>query len=333
MTDAPNKGVHPLITVIIRSKARATLPDALASVARQTHPNLEVVIIDATGGRHPGVADRCGPFPVRLIPADAPLNRPQAANRGLDHASGEWLIFLDDDDFFDPPHVASLLATAQRSGRRVAYSGTRVLDAQGRVVWQLNHPYARLALFEHNYIQMGAALFYRSLVELGCRFDENMLLYQDWDFWLQLAKHGDFAHSNVVTNNWRAYSGQSGAGTGPNADVALQTRFTRRLREKWGGARDRLVVFLGKAGRHAQWLLSHRRAQDAVRLLSVAITLAPEDPGLLNLLGIAFFQAGQLGEAWKVLMKAQQLLPDNESVRRNLELVERKRFGTSAEID
>jgi glycosyltransferase involved in cell wall biosynthesis len=316
-------GERRLVTVIVRSQGRATLAGALASVAAQTYPDIEILVVDATGGRHPPLADRCGTLPLRMVATGHSLNRPQAANCGLDHARGDWLNFLDDDDYFDSTHIESLLTTAIERKRNVAYSGTRVLDHRDQVVSELNEPYARLRLFERNYIQMSAALFHRNLLDLGCRFDEDMLLFQDWDFWLQLAMHGDFAHTSTTTTNWRAHSGASGAGAGPNADPELQARFSRRLREKWAGARDRLVAFLGNVSRHANWLLMRRRSQRAVRWLTLALALFPDDPGLLNLLGIAFFHAGHFKEARLALRKAHLMLPDNGPIRRNLALAER----------
>jgi Flp pilus assembly protein TadD len=57
--------------------------------------------------------------------------------------------------------------------------------------------------------------------------------------------------------------------------------------------------------------------------LTVALVLAPDDPSLLNLLGIAFFHTGHLVDAWRCLAKAHQLLPDNAAIERNLALVGR----------
>ncbi|MDY0330463.1 MAG: glycosyltransferase family A protein [Thiomonas sp.] len=44
-------------------------------------------------------------MPVRLISQGNPLLRSAAANVGLDAAYGGYLIFLDDDDLFEPTHI------------------------------------------------------------------------------------------------------------------------------------------------------------------------------------------------------------------------------------
>ena len=107
--DAP-----PLISIIIRSMDRPTLQRALDAVHAQTHPNIEVLVINARGGQHSslGEANRSG-LQLRLINQDGPpLQRSDAANAGLDAVQGSFFAFLDDDDSLDPDHLTSLLNLA-----------------------------------------------------------------------------------------------------------------------------------------------------------------------------------------------------------------------------
>jgi len=52
----------PLVSIIIRSMDRPTLSDALDSVALQTYPNIEVIIVNAKGTSHQTVDEWCGHF-------------------------------------------------------------------------------------------------------------------------------------------------------------------------------------------------------------------------------------------------------------------------------
>ena len=122
----------PLVSVIIRSMDRPTLSDALDSVALQTYPNIEVVVVDAKGENHRKISKWCGRFPLRIFSAGSRLKRSLAANFGLDSASGEYFIFLDDDDLFDPDHIANLVETLKNSKNcSVAYAGVRVENETG----------------------------------------------------------------------------------------------------------------------------------------------------------------------------------------------------------
>lgn len=226
----------PRISIIIRTTGRAELAQAVESVCMQTlaatRHALEIVLVNAANTALPSF-DLQG-IVMREARAGRRLNRPEAANVGLDAATGDYVCFLDDDDWFHPDHLQSLmdLLTA-RADARVAYSGVLLVHADGRPYARLNRPFDRDALLRGNYIQMGAALFERSLLDEGARFDETLLNFQDWDFWLQLAELTDFVHSGQVTLSWRALSGGSGSGMGPNADHALQAAYTQRVQQKW----------------------------------------------------------------------------------------------------
>ena len=87
-----------LVSVLVRSMDRASLPEALASVAAQSYDSIEVVLINAKKGEHSNVGTWCGRFPLRLINSEVGLTRVAAANTGLEHAQGTYLMFLDDDD-------------------------------------------------------------------------------------------------------------------------------------------------------------------------------------------------------------------------------------------
>lgn len=237
------------ISVIIRTLARPELDEALESVAAQTLPAAEVLLVNAGAqSLQPALTRWQKRLPVREVRAAQPLNRPQAANVGLLAATSPWLCFLDDDDLYHSGHLETLAATLQHNPQaRVAYSGFLMLGQDDRPYARLNRPFDHAALLRGNYIQMGAALFARSLVNEGARFDESLLNYQDWDFWLQLAERTDFAHSGEVTLSWRACRGASGSGMGQNADLALQARYTGLVQAKWARALKGLQA-LNRAG-------------------------------------------------------------------------------------
>ncbi|HCI88400.1 MAG TPA: hypothetical protein DHV53_07095, partial [Gammaproteobacteria bacterium] len=72
------------------------------------------------------------PFPIKLISGGAKLARAEAANAGLDASDGNFLLFLDDDDWIAPEHIISLLSTLEANPQDgAAYSSTRKVSAIG----------------------------------------------------------------------------------------------------------------------------------------------------------------------------------------------------------
>ncbi|WP_292994988.1 rhamnan synthesis F family protein [Nitrosomonas sp.] len=225
----------PLVSIIIRSMDRPTLSDALDSIALQTYPNIEVVLVNAKGGDHREIGGWCGRFPIRITTNHESLNRSKAANIGLNAAQGNYLIFLDDDDLFYPEHIAALVASLQNhSNIQCAYSGVRVeyyVDQQLQTVTAFNEPYNQHRLWGRNFIPIHAMLFKQSLVTKDhCRFDENLKVFEDWDFWIQLTQHSEILHVDKITAIYRNY-GHSGLGLKQDENFLRESR--SKVYEKW----------------------------------------------------------------------------------------------------
>ena len=223
---------HPLCSVVIRTLGRHELNEALSSVAKQRYSNLEVVVVDATGDGGPDLSRRCGPFPLRIVSFGAPLLRAAAANAGLDAARGDYLIFLDEDDWFEPEHISELVnALTSNAGAQAAYAGVLHTRARGSDESSLlNDPFDPVRLRCHNYIPIHAVLFSRSLLDQGCRVDESLEVYEDWDLWLQMSRLTSFIHVRRVTAGYRA-GGNSGASWG--VDPTAVQQYQERLVAKW----------------------------------------------------------------------------------------------------
>ena len=222
----------PLVSVIIRSMDRPTLDEALDSVALQTWPNIEVVLVNAKGPNHRPMPATWGRLPLRVIGGEAPLQRSRAANLGLDAARGEYLMFLDDDDWFEADHVAKLVDALQREPQRgVAYGGVRCVNVERQPLPEVfDTPFNTMQLMAGNFIPMHAALFSRTVLASGCRLDESLEVYEDWDFWIQLSRHGAFLH---VPGTRAVYRIGNFSGFGVNADPAIAQAAADRLYRKW----------------------------------------------------------------------------------------------------
>jgi glycosyltransferase involved in cell wall biosynthesis len=222
----------PLVSVLIRTTGRSLLMRALAATTAQTHRPLEIVLVNA-GGKPLSLLNAPPDVPVRIVEG-GPYDRPRAANAALEHAQGEWLVFLDEDDAFAPTHVETLLAALARSpGARVAYSGTAVVEPDGKARMVIGADFNRLHLFIGNYMTIGAPLFSRALVAEGVRFDERLGCFEDWDFIIQLAQRTHFVYTGLPTYLWFAYAGQSGAGMGDNKREAATRPFHDIVVAKW----------------------------------------------------------------------------------------------------
>lgn len=255
----------PLVSIICRSMGRPELEEALASAAGQTHPRLEIILVDAAARGEAAYRQVCADERVALVLPESPLSRPSAANAGLERARGEYLLFLDEDDWLAPDHVENLLSCLTgEQGVRAAYSSTRKTDVSGKATLEtFQQPYDRLLLMRDNYIPIHSMLFARGPVDDGCRFDADFDIFEDWDFWLQLSEHTDFHHLDRCTAFYRSGGESQTAGLDDHlqrfdsdhelgkARAAIYDKWLQR----WNG--DQLNRLLGSGQR--EWEKSVKR--------------------------------------------------------------------------
>ena len=221
----------PLVSVMVRSMDRAMLQDALDSVALQSYANVEVVVVNAKGGTHSDLGATCGRFPLRLVHGVGPLRRAAAANLAMQSARGQYLIFLDDDDFFLVDHLKKLSNALTLSSARACYTGVQLVGSEGQTTLVLDEPWDADRLRGANFLPIHAVLFERSFVDQGCRFRDDLECLEDWEFWLQLAAQTPLQHVPGVSAVYRTGLGTSGLSAEADAEKHIANR--ARIFESW----------------------------------------------------------------------------------------------------
>ena len=200
-----NDSTKELVTVVCRSTGRPELKQALRSIHCQTYSSIEVLLINAGGIVLAEQVETCSPIPLKLIDYGRKLSRPQAANAGLENATGRFITFLDEDDWIEEGHIETLVnALTDNPNFKAAYTNVQKATKDGvSKNFTFSTAFDPILLMRDNYIPIHAMLFERSLLSKGCRFDENFEIYEDWDFWLQLNQHTEFYHNNIITAYYR----------------------------------------------------------------------------------------------------------------------------------
>ncbi len=292
---------------------RPFLKQALESLCLQDHPALEVIVVDATGGEHPPLPDLHWPdgHEVRLVNLGRQLPRPHAANAGLLAATGEWLCFLDDDDRYDANFVSAMLAQVPlHPDRLVLYGVTRVLDENGQILRHFGVPFNRAIMGVGPLFYWQSALIRRSVVDLGCRFDESLPVCEDRDFLAQIATHSDFAFVPVTATNYGLTTGTSGTTVGANRHPEKHIPLEALLRAKWAGE---TVFHLRRAGQGCRRAVAAFAAGDIaesrIKFTHVLATY-PDDPNALHgLARLALADGEDLTIAKTRVQRALEILP------------------------
>jgi GT2 family glycosyltransferase len=197
----------PLVSVIVTTYNRpVALGDALASIARQTYPSIEIIVVnDAGSDVRPVVAAHRNALLI-----DQPVNRGPAAarNAGLRAATGEYAMFFDDDDEMFPDHVGALAGAIERSGLDVAYGQmiNAFTSSRPGEHYEVERVLAHVALLDNLEIQWGgslattAVLFRRRLIDEIGFVDETLDANEDYEYWMRLAAGRACARVSAVTS-------------------------------------------------------------------------------------------------------------------------------------
>lgn len=113
-------------------KVEAYLPKCVDSIRNQTYRNLEIILVDD------GSPDGCGALCEEYARADSRIqviHKPNgglssARNAGLDIASGDWIAFVDSDDWIEPDTYEAMLSSAKRHEVPLVCAGRYDVDEQ-----------------------------------------------------------------------------------------------------------------------------------------------------------------------------------------------------------
>jgi len=126
---------RPTVSVIIPTyNSGRFVGHAIESVLAQSFDDLELIVVD--DGSTDGTVDRVRSYGDEVTYVTRPNGGPGAArNHGARLASGEWLAFLDADDFWFPNKLAGQLALARRApDLDVIVGNYHVVDEGGRLM-------------------------------------------------------------------------------------------------------------------------------------------------------------------------------------------------------
>ena len=125
------RGIKPKISVVVPVyNVEAYVEKCLASLAAQTYPNMEVIVVDdaSTDGGGPicdAWAARDRRFQVLHLPENQGLSA--ARNEGVRRAQGAYISFVDSDDYVEPSLLETLYRALEETRADISVCGNEGL--------------------------------------------------------------------------------------------------------------------------------------------------------------------------------------------------------------
>ena len=210
----------PLVSIIIPYfNHPAYLGDAVTSAMQQSHPNLEIVVID-DGSAVPAssildVDALTRAHPNRRMTVLRTPNGGAAAarNLGFRHSSGDYLIFLDSDDRLLPSAIESHLKVLDANpDAGMTFGPARIIDEHGRQTRpaRICRPRTNyfLMLLESNPIACPGSTMMRrqAFIDAGL-FNESFRNAEDYHLYLRIARRRPIARHKVTVAEYRKHGG------------------------------------------------------------------------------------------------------------------------------
>lgn len=243
----------PSVSVVVPAyQARRWVAEAVASAVGQSHPPLEVLVVD--DGSTDGTGDAAAAVGASVRVLRQP-NRGVAAarNRGLAEARGDWVAFLDADDAWEPTKLERQLGAA---GPEVVgvHCGALLVDAEGDALGERDDGRGGdvlldLVTFRRPVVVTGGSglLAPTEVVRSEGGFHEALSTSADWDLYWRLAARGPLAYVDAPLVRYRIHGGNM------HRDVALfredmRKALGRALADPRVGARGPFVARRGWSG-------------------------------------------------------------------------------------
>lgn len=115
-----------LLSVIVPVyRVEEYLPTCIESILNQTYTNIELFLVDD------GSPDRCGKICDEYAKKDARIKvihkenggQGSARNRAIDIANGDYLAFVDSDDYIEPDMYETMIEALERTNSDIALCG------------------------------------------------------------------------------------------------------------------------------------------------------------------------------------------------------------------
>lgn len=184
----------PLVSVIIPAyNAEKTILETIESLQEQTLSDFEIIVIND------GSTDRT----IELLSAlsDPRLKvfsyenggLPTARNRGISHATGEFISFIDADDLWTSDKLQAQIEALQvHPEAGVAYSWTAFINESSQFLYAWEPIYFEGDIYPEillqNFISSGSNILVRKqFIEQAGLFDPSLKSAEDWDYYIRLA--------------------------------------------------------------------------------------------------------------------------------------------------
>lgn len=243
-----------LFSIIVPTYNRADLiGETLETILAQSYSNWEVIIVDnhSTDDTDEAVSKYTSDKRIRYIKHDRNYERARSRNTGLQNATGDFVTFLDSDDFIYPGCLQDAYRFyTENPAVKFFHSLYELVDNNKNHIYSYKFPSLRnpyKALASGNFISCIGGFLHKDIYKhIAFTEDPKMIGSEDYEIWFKVVAQYGIGRINKVNCGVRQHEGRSvNNGVYDNLEyqrIQLQQKITadKLLREKFGPYSGRL---------------------------------------------------------------------------------------------
>lgn len=198
--------------------AEGYLGKCIDSIISQTWKNIEIILVD--DGSKDGSSKICDEYAKKdnriIVIHKENGGVSSARNRGIDASSGDYMLFVDSDDYISENYVESFFKCDEISNALII-EGCTVHEKSKIRYYRISEDHYKKpdfakAISEHELFKHGSPygkLYITSIIkDFGIRFNESIHNYEDFLFFAEYIKHVDnIVLSSDVGYHYNVYNG------------------------------------------------------------------------------------------------------------------------------
>ena len=202
-----------LVSVVMATfnESPEMISKSIESILNQSYQNIELCIMDDSTNEDTiqTIESFCKDERVRVFRSSERLGFIRSLNRGLEESRGGYIARMDGDDIALPRRIETEVKFLEANSEVMVVGGQiNIIDKNDVVTSKRNYPTGgfKFWLFScyRNPLAHPTIMMRRELVDQGYRYDENLKMSEDLDFWLRLMNKGyKLANTKSVVLNYR----------------------------------------------------------------------------------------------------------------------------------